>query len=430
MTTRVDGRDGVQPLRESARRLRDVRDEGRAAQFEHHLALLREAGETLSAGNRVELLVDGPATFDAMFRDLEAARRRILLETYIFEGEHIGRRIADVLLRKRAEGLDVRIIYDSVGSFATPATFFDELRDAGVAVCEFNPVSPLRCATGLLSLNHRDHRKVLVIDDRAAFTGGLNVSSVYSSASFGSRAARSRPPEEDGWRDTHVRIEGPAVREFIRLHGDTWRRQGCEGEAGALPEIDAAAVKPPAPGERLVAVIDSAADDKTSRFYRALLAAIAGATDTIHITMAYFVPDPQLLQALKDAAARGVEVILVLPGTSDSRLVLRAGQSHYAALLAAGVRIFERHDAFLHAKTAVIDGVWATVGSSNLDWRSFLHNDELNAVVLGRDFGRSMEDLFAVDLDHADEVDSATWDQRGVGRRLMESFGRLWEYWL
>ena len=316
MTTPLEGRDGVQPLRESARRLREVRDEGRAAQFERHLGLLREAGETLSAGNLVDLLVDGPATFDAMFRDLEAARRRILLETYIFEGEHVGRRIADVLLRKRAEGLDVRLIYDSVGSFATPAAFFDELRQAGVA-----------------------------------------------------------------------------VREFVRLHGETWRKQGCEGEAGPL-------------------------------------AAIAGATDTIHITMAYFVPDPQLLQALKDAAARGVEVVLVLPGRSDSRLVLRAGQSHYTALLAAGVRIFERQDAFLHAKTAVIDGVWATVGSSNLDWRSFLHNDELNAVILGRDFGRSIEDLFAVDLDHADELDSATWGQRGIGRRLIESFGRLWEYWL
>lgn len=430
MTTPLEGRDGVQPLRESARRLREVRDEGRAAQFERHLGLLREAGETLSAGNLVDLLVDGPATFDAMFRDLEAARRRILLETYIFEGEHVGRRIADVLLRKRAEGLDVRLIYDSVASFATPAAFFDELRQAGVAVCEFNPVSPLRRATGFLSLNHRDHRKVLVIDDRVAFTGGLNVSSVYSSASFGSRGGRSRPPEEDGWRDTHVRIEGPAVREFVRLHGETWRKQGCEGEAGPLADIDAAAVTPPAPGERLVAVIDSAADEKTSRFYRVLLAAIAGATDTIHTTMAYFVPDPQLLQALKDAAARGVEVVLVLPGRSDSRLVLRAGQSHYTALLAAGVRIFERQDAFLHAKTAVIDGVWATVGSSNLDWRSFLHNDELNAVILGRDFGRSMEDLFAVDLDHADELDSATWGQRGIGRRLIESFGRLWEYWL
>lgn len=353
MTTPLEGRDGVQPLRESARRLREVRDEGRAAQFERHLGLLREAGETLSAGNLVDLLVDGPATFDAMFRDLEAARRRILLETYIFEGEHVGRRIADVLLRKRAEGLDVRLIYDSVGSFATPAAFFDELRQAGVA-----------------------------------------------------------------------------VREFVRLHGETWRKQGCEGEAGPRADIDAAAVTPPAPGERLVAVIDSAADEKTSRFYRVLLAAIAGATDTIHITMAYFVPDPQLLQALKDAAARGVEVVLVLPGRSDSRLVLRAGQSHYTALLAAGVRIFERQDAFLHAKTAVIDGVWATVGSSNLDWRSFLHNDELNAVILGRDFGRSMEDLFAVDLDHADELDSATWGQRGIGRRLIESFGRLWEYWL
>jgi cardiolipin synthase len=430
VTTRVEGGDGLQTARESASVLREVRDEGRGRQFENHLAILQQAGETLSAGNDVQLLVDGPATFDAMFADLERARRRILLESYIFDGELIGRRMADLLLKKRGEGLEVRLIFDSVGSFDTPAAFFDELRAGGVAVCEFNPVSPLRRATGILQLNHRDHRKVLVVDDRIAFTGGLNVSSVYSSSSFGSRRNKGASPDEDGWRDTHVRIEGPAVREFIERFDDTWRRQGCAGEAGALPEVDAGEIRPAEQGERLVAVIDSAADADTARFYRALLAAIEGATDSIHITMAYFAPDPQLVAGLKRAAARGVEVVLVLPGHTDSTLVLRAGQSHYADLLAAGVRIRERHDAFLHAKTAVIDGVWSTVGSSNLDWRSFLHNDELNVVILGREFGAAMERLFVRDLDQAEEIEAEAWGRRGAGRRLMEWLARLWEYWL
>jgi cardiolipin synthase len=331
-TTRVEGGDGLQTKRESASVLREVRDEGRRRQFENHLAILSAAGETLSGGNEVRLLVDGPNTFAAMFDDLQRARRRVLLESYIFDGELIGRRMADLLLQKRAEGLEVKVIFDSVGSIATPTTFFDELRAGGVDVCEFNPISPLRRATGFLQLNHRDHRKVLAIDDRIAYTGGINISSVYSSSSFGSRRRKGASPDEDGWRDTHVRIEGPAVRSVVTRYYDTWRRQDCAGatarDFGALPDIDPQDVRPPEQGDRLVAVIDSAADEDSTRFYRAFVGAIEGATDSIHVTMAYFVPDPRLVAALKRAAARGVQVVLVLPGRSDSLLVLRAGQSH------------------------------------------------------------------------------------------------------
>ena len=242
---RVEGSAGGRSARHSAQTLREVKAEGRGPQFENHLAILQQAGETLYAGNELALLVDGPATFDAIFAELETARERVLLQTYIFEGTDVGRRIADVLLRKAAEGVDVRVIYDSVGSFATPADFFDEMRAGGIEACEFNPVSPLRRATGFLRLNNRDHRKLLAIDDRVAFTGGINISSVYSSASFGSRASKRKSPEEDGWRDTHVRIEGPAVRRFVELFQDTWRRQACKGELAPLPEIDPDSLQPP-----------------------------------------------------------------------------------------------------------------------------------------------------------------------------------------
>jgi len=427
---RVEGSAGSRSARHSAQTLREVKAEGRGPQFENHLAILQQAGETLYAGNELALLVDGPATFDAIFAELETARERVLLQTYIFEGTDVGRRIADVLLRKAAEGVDVRVIYDSVGSFATPADFFDEMRAGGIEACEFNPVSPLRRATGFLRLNNRDHRKLLAIDDRVAFTGGINISSVYSSASFGSRASKRKSPEEDGWRDTHVRIEGPAVRRFIELFQDTWRRQACKGELAPLPEIDPDSLQPPEEGERLVAVIESTAEEDSGRFRRAFLGAIEGATDSVHITMAYFVPDPEMLAALTRAARRGVEVVLVLPGRSDSWLTLRAGQSHYDDLLLAGVRIHERHDALLHAKTAVIDGVWSTVGSSNLDWRSFVHNDEVNAVILGREFGAAMERLFARDVEQAEAVDPGVWAQRPAGPRLQEWLARRFEYWL
>ncbi|MFP5407182.1 MAG: phospholipase D-like domain-containing protein, partial [Gammaproteobacteria bacterium] len=302
--------------------------------------------------------------------------------------------------------------------------FFDTLRDGGVAICEFNPVSPFRRATGLLNLNHRDHRKLLVVDQHAAFIGGINVSGVYSHGSLVSRRKAARDAQA-GWRDTDVRIEGPAVRDFVTLFQDTWQRQDCEND---LPPLSPRAQSKA--GNKLVAVIGSVADEDSSRLYRALLGAINGATDSIHMTMGYFVPDPQSLEALANAARRGVKVVLVLPGYSDWKLVLRAGQAHYGPLLQAGVRIFELHDALLHAKTIVIDGVWTTVGSANFDWRSFLHNDELNAIVLGEEFGSRMERLFADDLARAQEVTAEEWDKRGPGRRFMETLGRMLEYWL
>ncbi len=422
--TRLEGSNGALSERKSALLFREVRAEGRPLSFDNQLAILEHAGATLTAGNDVELLVDGPATFDAMFVDLERASTQVLLESYIFDSQELGRRLADTLLRKRAQGLDVRVIFDGVGSLLTPSSFFDELRDGGIAICEFNPVSPFRRATGLLNLNHRDHRKLLVVDQEAAFIGGINVSGVYSSGSVVSRR-KAASDAQAGWRDTDVRIEGPAVREFIALFRDTWLRQDCDGD---WPTLTAEA--PRNSGSKLVAVIGSVADEDSSRLYRALLGAINGATRSIHITMGYFVPDAQSLTALANAARRGVQVVLVLPGYSDWKMVLGAGRAHYSSLLAAGVQIFELHDALLHAKTVVIDGVWTTVGSANFDWRSFLHNDELNAIILGEKFGSRMERLFAADRARAKQVTLEQWDKRGPGERLMEVLGSTFAYWL
>lgn len=435
-TSTVQGSDGAKSPPASKAVLREVSGEGRHQQFEQHLAILKGQGETLFAGNDATLLVDGPETFDAMLEAIIGAKQRILVESYIFDNQGIGEQMADAMLRKRDEGLEVRLIYDSVGSFETPVEFFDRLREGGVAVCEFNPVSPIRRATGLLEFNNRDHRKVLVVDDRIAFTGGINVSRVYSSGGSGLGSEPADAASGEPWRDTHVRVAGPSVREILSLYEDTWHRQDCDDQLPSLianeaPKVtDGAVATPPELGERLIAVIGSKAEDEASPLHRALLAAVEGATDSIHITMAYFVPDDRTLGALAAAAQRDVEVKLVLPGRSDSMLVLRAGQANYSGLLAAGVRIFERYDTILHAKTAVIDGVWTTIGSSNLDFRSMLHNDELNVVILGREFGAKIERLFEADMKEAVEITSEAWAKRGVGRRLMETFGRLWEYWL
>jgi cardiolipin synthase len=183
-------------------------------------------------------------------------------------------------------------------------------------------------------------------------------------------------------------------------------------------------------GSHVVRAIGSSPDEPYSLIYATLLSAIGSAETSVHITNAYFVPDPQLLVALEAAAQRGVDVTLILPSRTDSWLVLHAGRGFYERLLEAGVKIYERRGVILHAKTALVDGVWATVGSTNLDWRSFLHNHELNAVVLGAEFGRQVQAMFARDLAAADAITLEAWRKRPLEQRAKELLSRIWAYWL
>lgn len=420
--------DGQQSVQDGKAKLRETEAEGRGWLLKHHVGLLGSLGEFTTADNDVKLLVDGPATFAAMFADLERARDSIQMESYIFEDAALGKRMAEVLKRKAAAGVEVRLIYDAVGSLTTPRAFFDDLAEAGVLVCEFNPVrSSLLLRAD--KLNHRDHRKITIVDGTTAYTGGINVSDVYSagSSSFLRRKPRDAADGERkrGWRDTSVRVRGAAVTDFSILFAETWRRQNCD-----KPPTPSARKATPLAGDRLVTVLGSSPQDAEPRIYRALLTAISGARRSVHMTMSYFVPDEQTVEFLTAAARRGVDVTLVLQGMSDSTLVLRAGQSYYSELLAAGVKIYERSDTLLHAKTTVVDGVWSTIGSSNVDWRSFLHNDEVNVIVFGAEFADEMERLFQHDLSHAERISAEAWGNRGLLRRTQESFGRLFEYWL
>jgi cardiolipin synthase len=369
------------------------------------------------------LLQDGPATYQAMLAAIGKARDHINLETYIVEDDEVGRQFADLLLQKQAQGVQVNLIYDSVGSIRTPKSFFDRLTEGGVKVLEFNPVNPLTAKKGW-QINNRDHRKVLVIDGQTAFVGGINISSVYSS---GSSPSRSRPSsvKGTGWRDTHLQIEGPVVDEFQKLFMATWTAQRGAPLA-AKNYFPALTVK----GRDLVRAIGSAPDNPHSLIYLTLVSAISYAEKQVYLTNAYFVPDPQLLKTLIDAAQRGVDVKLILPSVSDSGLVFHAGRSHYSELLAAGVKIYERGGSVLHSKTVLIDGVWSSIGSTNLDWRSFLHNDEINAVVLGREFAQQMQAIFAQDLAASTAIDVEQWEHRPLRFRLREWGARLGEYWL
>jgi len=376
-------------------------------------------GSPLVLGNKVTLLQDGAATYAAMFAAIRKARDHINLETYIIEDDDIGRQFADLLLEQQGRGVQVNLIYDSVGGFNTPKAFFERLTQGGIEVLEFNPINPLAAKTAWL-INNRDHRKLLVVDGRAAFLGGINISSVYSSGSIARRTAKAGRSKAD-WRDTHVQIEGPVVGELQKLFMQTWEKQRGKVLApkAYFPELTEQ-------GRDIVRAIGSTPDDPYSLIYLTLISAIGNAEKQVYLTNAYFVPDPQLLKSLTDAAARGVDVRLLLPSHSDSAVVFHAGRSHYSGLLEGGVKIYERAGPLLHSKTAVIDGVWSTVGSTNLDWRSFLDNDEVNAVILGREFARQMQSMFARDLEASQAIQLESWKHRPLSLRLKEWMARVW----
>lgn len=321
------------------------------------VALMREQGERFAGvpflpGNRVVLLQDGPATFAALAEAIRSAQVRVDMESYQFDDE-AGGEFADILLAARKRGVEVNLIHDAWGTLDTSNALFDRLREGGVRVLEFNPLVPNERVP--VSLNQRNHRKLLCADGRRCITGGVNISKVYRNRP----AAPDAPADEQAWRDTAVLVEGPVVAQFGRWFMDSWRQQRGPPIADP-PPTPATAV-----GGTVVQAINGTPDSDQPMIYRTLLGAIALSQRSVHLTTGYFVPTPDLAAALMAAARRGVDVQLVLPGISDSSVAVAAGRAKYGDLLEAGVKIHERQGRVLHAKTAVIDGAWSTVGSSN-----------------------------------------------------------------
>ena len=356
-----------------------------------------------------------------MFKAIQSARDHINLETFIIDDDDVGRKFSDLLLKKQAEGVQVNLIYDSVGSYANPAAFFQRLRDGGIQVVEFNPINPLK-AHGNWLLAHPDHRKILIVDGKIAITGGINISSVYSSKLSGRDEDKGTPLP---WRDTDVQIEGPAVAEFQKLFLDTWSKQNGPklSERNYYPKMKE-------DGNALVRVVGSTPGADNRITFIVYVAAITFAEHSIHLTNAYFIPDDQILKAFTDAARRGVDVKIILPETTDSSLALYAARYNYSELLESGVKIYERRNALLHAKTAVIDGVWSTVGSTNMDYWSLLSDDEVNAIVLSREFAAEMEKTFAKDLVESHQIKREEWKERPLFSKMREWFAHLFDHWL
>ncbi|MHB8108525.1 MAG: phospholipase D-like domain-containing protein [Syntrophorhabdaceae bacterium] len=423
-TPTISGSRGPLPESRSEKLISDLeKTAGPTDVLQHHTALMESlSGHFLTTGNRATLLVDGPATYAAMFGAMENAKDHINIETYKFEDDDIGRQFSDLILQKAAQGVAVNLLYDSVGCLTTPRSFFDRLSQGGVNVVEFNPIDPTKLKSKQFYI-FRDHRKLVIVDGRTAFTGGVNFSNVYSGASGPSGKIEDKT--RFGWRDTHVMIEGPVVEQFQRLFFQNWKEQsGPEPEArNYFPLIEPK-------GKELVLVIGSSPDEPDRLTYIMYVAAILKAERSVRLTNSYFVPDRQMVNALKSASKRGVDVELVLPGISDFMWATYAAQSSYEDLLESGVRIFERHDRVLHSKTAVIDDVWSTIGSTNLDLWSFVRNDEINAIILGVDFSNQMEHLFENDKEHSVEITKEGWSRRSLFVRIREWMAKLMAHWL
>lgn len=390
--------------------------------LERHTAVVESVTESpLTKGNKVTLLADGPATYAAMFKAIQNAGDHINLESYIIEDDETGRKFADLLLQKQAEGVQVNLIYDSVGSMNTPASFFQRLRDGGIQVVEFNPINPLNARENW-ELTHRDHRKILIVDGKVAIIGGINISKVYSSSPLKRKRSKKAPIH---WRDTDVQIEGPAVAEFQKLFLDTWLKQKGPklSERNYFPDLKEK-------GNALVRVVGSTPGQTNRIPFIVYVSAIAFAEYSIHMTNSYFFPDDQIVKALTDAAERGVDVKIVLPGITDFQLALYAQRYYYSKLLKSGVKLYERSNSLLHAKTAVVDNVWSTVGSTNMDFMSLLNNDEVNAVILSKEFAVEMEKMFVGDLADSRQIQWDEWKKRPLLSRIREWFVNLFVRWL
>jgi cardiolipin synthase len=418
--------DGMVSRAASLRATRKLAHTGDTELLDYHLAAMRDLGAPpLLTGNGVELLIDGPRTYQAMFAAIEKARDYVLVESFIFEEAVEGdRHLSKLLQDAAARGVRIFVIYDAVGSLTTPKEFLASLRRAQISLCAFNPLNPLD--DRFAGLNQRDHRKIVVVDGVQAFAGGVNFSHAYRIASrqVKRRGFSKQEAVDEGWRDTHIGLRGTAAKALEKLFRDTWKRAGCEGE---LPSFGAQVVRG---GDTLVQIVASTPDDERNVIYVTLLSVITYAQRSIDITMAYFVPDDALEKALREAASRGVRVRMILPSYSDFSGVFYAGRAHYDELLDAGVEIYELETAFLHSKSIVVDGVWSSIGSTNFDWRSFVHNDEISVCVIDQGFAQAMNAAFGRDLADSRQITAASWRHRGFAERLKELLWLPLQYWL
>ena len=371
------------------------------------------------AGHDLTVFVESQPLVDAMVRDILTARRRVWLEVYIFFNDESGRRVAEALKLKAREGLDVRVLFDAIGSGTTPRAFFAEMAAAGVKVHEFHTLlEGLRAMRPLTILNRRDHRKLLVIDDAVGYFGGMNI--VDTAENPGPRKGQDRPISS-GWRDVHIRLEGPRQPHLAESFERSWRRSRGE----PIPKRSRAyrrAVRVTAGGRgEAIHFFDSGPGRRYSRAARVFTRLFRRARRQVTLLMAYFLPTGATLRALLRARRRGVRIRVIVPGQSDVPLVQRATSYLYSRLIRRGLRIYERRQRMLHSKVMVVDDLYTLVGSCNLDPRSLYINLEFLAVIRSEKLAAMMQRVCQFEISQSQRITErrcreVPWHQRLINR--------------
>ena len=370
----------------------------------------QEPSEHYVGGNTLRLLRNGSAAFPEMLAAIAEAKQQVLLEMYWFGSDSIGRTFAAALAAAAQRGVEVSVVYDAIGSVGASEEMFDELRHAGARVIEFNPIAPWKRRFRLSKLTRRDHRKILVVDGRVGFTGGINIADYWLPLDAGGA----------GWRDDMVRIEGPAVEGLCDCFARVWARlRGRKLLLTGFGRLPPNVAEPRSRGQA-VQVLGQRFLRTQRQISRAYLHYLRRAEQRIFIANSYFVPDGRVLRALRGAARRGVDVRIIVPGQSDVDIVRHASRAVWGRLLRAGVRIFEWDESVLHAKSAVVDGMWSTTGTFNFDYMSLRLNLEVNVSVLDARFASALEASFLKDFEVCREVSLVDFRFRPLGQRLLE----------
>jgi cardiolipin synthase A/B len=366
-------------------------------------------GAAMIPGNRIDILRNGVQIFPSMLAAIRAARKTINLEFYIYWDGEIGRTFAQTLAERARAGVEVKVILDAIGSAKMSRDLIEFMRRNGIDVEWYHPVRWY----SLSRANHRTHRKLLIVDGEVGFTGGVGIADEWLGDADG----------PTHWRETQVRVEGPAVTQMQFAYMDNWVKSRGEILTGLsyFPQIEPR-------GEHLAQVIKSSPAEGSSTVKLLYIISIVSAVRSIHINNAYFIPDSDTIRALEGAVRRGVDVRVIVPGEfTDVPIVRQASRWHYEMLLRKGIRMYEYEKTMMHAKTMIVDGIWSTVGSSNFDDRSFRLNDEVNVNIYDEGIAATMEVMFEGDLAHSREISLGRWYKRPALSRLKENFADLFK---
>lgn len=399
--------EGVLHKIEVAMKAKELRNPD-AAKQRRLFGLLKSIPEApITLCNETEIYSEGISTFKAILKALEGAKHHIHLEFYIVHADAIGMEIQEILIRKAKEGVEVRLAYDGLGSLKLKASYIRELQAAGVKVgCFF----PLRAAFFARSLNYRNHRKIAVVDGLVGFLGGINIGDEYL----------GRNPRFGYWRDTHMRLVGDSVHFLQQTFLGDWEFVTGEKLVDPVyfPEHGCL-------GQERIQIIPSGPDGEWDTIQEVFFGAMSTAVDRIDIVSPYFIPDLSILMAIKTAALSGVEVRIILPGMSDHPLVKWAAFAYIEDLMKAGVRFYLYCRGFIHAKILIVDQTMATVGTANMDMRSFFDNFEMNAVMFDKETIRKLDEDFEEDLASSEEMSLERFKLRSRKQRAKEVFARM-----